>query len=359
MRPFKGYAWGVALATLVATGAPAHAAWNNVFQVCCSSCGSTPAPVVAGYAPVAAPAVVAAPAADACCEQPTTTCTTRYVQRSYYQPVTSYRTSHYYEPVTSYRTSYYYEPVTSYRYSCYYDPCTCSYQRVAQPVTSYQLRSRCCPVTSYLQRTCTTPVTSYQQSFYYEPVTSCCTSTAGAAVAAPPNGAKVVPAVPAPAVATPAPPETAESTLPGPPPGTTESRDAGASTSERYNPSRSPSLSPAPNTMPRASDSSYRAPARRPVVRYDRIASRGSDNLQGRVVDASRAPRSGVRILLVSTDAKTDQHTLTASGDGSFGARVNTGGWLVYTYDAQGRPVFSRRIEVPADRELSMTLVQR
>src|SRR3954466_9146478 len=100
MRPYSGFVWGCALAALLATGGPARAAWNNVFQVCCSSCG-TPAPVVAAY-----------PADPRPQPRPQTSCTTRYVQKCYYQPVLSYRTSTYYEPVTSYRTSYYYEPVT-------------------------------------------------------------------------------------------------------------------------------------------------------------------------------------------------------------------------------------------------------
>ncbi|MFO0930391.1 MAG: hypothetical protein U0736_25745, partial [Gemmataceae bacterium] len=336
MRPFTGFAWGVALATLVAGGGPAHAAWNNVFQVCCSSCGSAPAPAVAAYTPAVAaytPAVVApAPvvaaygAADGCCEQPPPTCTTRYVQRSCYTPVTTYRTSQYYEPVTTYRTSYYYEPVTCYRYSCYYDPCTCGYQRVATPVTSYQLRSRCCPVTSYLQRTCTTPVTSYQQSFYYEPVTSCCTPTSAAACtpAAPNTRVTPAPAVPAPppSTSTTTVPEATESAAPAAP-ATAESREPfPAASSDSYKP-RTPSLAvPPPGTMPRAQDSSYRAPAQRPPVRYDRIASRGEQTLHGTVVDAARAPRAGARVLLVSAEAKNDQHTVRANDAGAFNASV-------------------------------------
>ena len=147
--------------------------------------------------PARPPLVAGPPARSAdpgCCPQPCpqTTCTTRYVQRCYYQPVVTYKTNTYYEPVTTYRTSYYYQPVTSYRYSCYYDPCTCRYQSVATPQTCYQLRSRCCPVTSYLQRTCMTPVTAYQQSFYYEPVTTCCTTTTGAPVASLPPTSRTI-----------------------------------------------------------------------------------------------------------------------------------------------------------------------
>src|SRR5205807_2928032 len=133
MTPFRGAVGACALWLLTAGVSPTQAAWNNVFQVCCDSCGGQQA--VSAYAP------------DPCCNPcPQPVCTTRYVARCYYQPVTCYQTKTYYEPVTTYRTSYYYEPVTSYRYSCYYDPCSCSYQNVACPSTCYRLRSQCCPV---------------------------------------------------------------------------------------------------------------------------------------------------------------------------------------------------------------------
>src|SRR5438132_10393852 len=107
MKPFRVAAVCCALGFFGAGAAPLQAAWNNVFQVCCHRCGAVaPAPVVANYAPVVA---------DPCCPQQV--CTTRYVQRCYYQPVTAYQSRTYYEPVTTYRTSYYHEPVTSYRYS--------------------------------------------------------------------------------------------------------------------------------------------------------------------------------------------------------------------------------------------------
>src|SRR5581483_11786497 len=82
MRPFGGFAWGWALAVLAAGGTTAQAAWNNVFQVCCNHCRSSPAPVVAAYGCDPCPSPCPAP-----CPQPTTTCTTRYVQRSCYTPV--------------------------------------------------------------------------------------------------------------------------------------------------------------------------------------------------------------------------------------------------------------------------------
>src|SRR5262249_9444268 len=129
MRPDKGLVWGCALAALALIHSPARAAWNNVFQVCCAHCRSAPAPAVAMYAAPALPASPA-PCGPQPCPQPRpqpspppcpqTICTTRYVQRCYYQPVTTYRVSTYLQPVTTYRKSYYYEPCTSYRYSCYF-----------------------------------------------------------------------------------------------------------------------------------------------------------------------------------------------------------------------------------------------
>src|SRR5947209_17959620 len=184
MKPLRGVGWACALWLFGAGVTPAPAAWNNVFQVCCASCGGQAA--VSNYAP------------DPCCNPCPPVCTTRYVQRCYYQPVTCYQTRSYYEPVTTYRTSYYYEPVTSYRYSCYYDPCTCSYQQLACPTTCYKLRSQCCPVQSWVQRCCRVPVTTYQAYSAWEPVTTCCQPAAPACPPAcpPANGYAVAPAAP-------------------------------------------------------------------------------------------------------------------------------------------------------------------
>src|SRR5438128_2406303 len=163
MRPLHRAVWLSLLFLLASSTMPARAAWCNVFQVTCFPRLQRTSTSVSYYAP------------SPCCEPCPQVCTTRYMQRSYYQPVVSYQTRSYYEPVTSYRTSYYYEPVTSYRYSCYYDPCTCSYKQVACPTTCYRLRSQCCPVQSWAQRCCQVPVTSYRIASYWEPVTTCCT----------------------------------------------------------------------------------------------------------------------------------------------------------------------------------------
>ena len=106
-------------------------------------------------------------------------------------------------------------------------------------------------------------------------------------------------------------------------------------------------------------DGASRRPSPTPPTRFDRIASLSNPNLKGKVVDASRTPRSGVKILLVSAESRSVQKTITADQDGKFAAQVGSGGWLLYTHDERGRPVFSRRVEVPSDRGVSMTLVQR
>src|SRR3984957_20105274 len=121
MKPLQA---SVALLSLglMTAAAPAHAAWNNVFQVTCWGCkprASNYGPAYSYYQP--APAYsYSAPAGNGCCD-PCQQCTTKYVQRCYYQPVTTYTTQTYYEPVTTYQSKTYYEPVTTYRYSCYYD----------------------------------------------------------------------------------------------------------------------------------------------------------------------------------------------------------------------------------------------
>jgi len=360
--------WCCALAALAMTTGAAQAAWNNVFQVCCNSCRSS------NY-------VAAAPPAP-CGGCPQQQCTTRYVQRCYYQPVTTYQQSCYMEPVTTYRTSYYYEPVTSYRYSCYYDPCSCSYQQVAQPCTSYRLRSQCCPVTSYLQRCCMKPVTSYQQAFYYEPVTTCCTTSVGAPIAALPPGASAAPGAPPPGVSSqPAVPPPGVSSQPSvPPPGVSSQPSTpppGVNSTEAPPPGQSQGTNYGTNynnrapRMPLAPDSSsYRQPrlqAPIPVqpaaparVRFDRITSAPRYNTQGQVMRADRVAQGGAQVLFVNADQNGLRQTVTADARGRFQTTLATGTWLIYVQDGLGRLVYQQKVSVRADESLSpMTLVSR
>lgn len=370
MRPLRGAVWGCALILSAATAGEASAAWNNVFQVCCFNCRSSTSS--AYFAPVAPAASCCAPACPQPCAPacPQQTCTTRYVTRSYYQPVTTMRTSCYLEPVTTMRTSFYWEPVTSWRTSCYFDPCTCSYQQVATPCTSYQLRSQCCPVTSYLQRTCQTPVTTYRQMFYYEPVTTCCTTSVGAPVAAAaPCENSAAPA--APPCTNGAPPAVTEQRAPAAavppanPPSVQDSRDqppASTDSMKRSNGTNYPPMQPVPE------GSSYRqpqftapaAPARaRPSVRLDRIVALPGHNLEGQVVASNRKPLSGARLLFVNAERQGTRQAITADEAGKFRVALASGSWLVYTHDLDGRPVFSQKVETSESGAMHVMLLSR
>jgi hypothetical protein len=363
MRPFRVSLWCCALAALAVGNGSAGAAWNNVFQVCCHSCRSS-----SSYA-----APVAVPAPSSGCQQ----CTTNYVQRSYYQPVVTYRRSCYVEPVTSYRTSYYYEPCTSYRYSCYYDPCSCSYQQVAQPVTTYRLRSQCCPVTSYLERCCLQPVTTYQQVNYYEPQTTCCTTTIGAPVAAPPPGAGVAvqqPAVQGAGVQQPAvsgapiaSPPTSVGQPNGSQPGGNGTIEPPGQAGQTSHSSRVPFMPPAQN------GTSYRspqlqspqparptAPATSPRVRYDRITSTPQHNAEGQLLKADRSAQARTKIVFVCADGRGGRETTVTDEAGRFQTTLAAGNWLMYTQDAEGRWTFQRKLRVESEKPaLPITLVCR
>jgi hypothetical protein len=341
MRPLRGSLWCCALAVLAIGGGTAQAAWDNVFQVCCFGCrhGST-----SGYAPVVA-------AAQAC-PQPCQQCTTRYEQRSYYQPVTTYVPYTYTEPVTTYRTSYFWEPVTTYRYSCYYDPCSCSYKQVATPQQSYSLKSQCCPVTSYLERTALKAVCTQQLVTYYQPITTCCTTQMGAPISTLPPGAQAAPAAgdqggPPPAVGNP-PPAAGDRTLPG-----------GSDTSRK--------VDSAPRTLPRATDgSSFRPPNVQPQpvnptpsARIDRIAMLSEHEVQGQVLTTAAQPRAGARVLLVSKDEQNVKQTVTADEKGQFHVCLTAGAWLVYVHDAEGTAVYHDVLEVGGDQAKSFVLTSR
>jgi hypothetical protein len=317
MKPLKGIVWGCALALLAASGEPCRAAWCNAFQVCCNTCGS------------------AAP--DPCCNPcPQPCCTTQYVQRCYYQPVTCYQTRTYYEPVTTYKTSYYYEPVCSYRYSCYYDPCTCSYQQVATPVTSYCLKSQCCPVTSYLQRCCMVPVTSYRQSFYWEPVTTC--------AAAPPPCCPTTPSAPV----TPGPGVGEQRSLP--PAGVGESRDA-------YKQGPPPPLPP--TSFNRQLTPQFPAAPKPPTVRLERIVSMPAPGVEGQVIRSDKEPLGGAKVMFVNADRHGDQQSVTADGKGQFHAELAAGAWLVYLHKADGSLDFHSKIELRGEETQRLTLLGR
>ena len=339
MRPFRVAVWCCAIGLFGAGATPLQAAWNNVFQVCCHRCGG-PAPV----AVPAAPAPVVANFGPCCDPCPQQVCTTRYIQRCYYQPVTCYQTRTFLEPVTTYRTSFFWEPVTSVRYSCYCDPCTGCCKQVATPVTCLRLRSRCCPVTSYLQRCAIVPVTVQRQVFYYEPVTTCC-QTSCCAPCDPCAGAAGTPGVinrqtqPLPA----APP--AGSGLPG---------------VQQYNDTMPPAgtSSRQPPLAPRLTAPVAPAP-KPPTVKLERIVALPPHNVEGAIVREDKTPQANARVKLVSADRQGVEQTVTADQSGQFRATLASGGWLVYIHRTDGKLEFVRKIEVRGEEPKQYTLVSR
>lgn len=372
MKPLRITLGALALGCAMTAASPADGAWNNVFQVTCWGCRKQAAanyyaapPVVAGY--YAPPVVAAYPPAyiagssPGCCDPCPPTCTTKYVQRCYYQPVTVMQTQSYYEAVTTYKTSYYYEPCTSYRYSSYYDPCTCSCQQVATPVTSYKLRAQSCPVQSWVQRCAQVPITSYQKSFYWEPQTTCCSPCsspcgspcAGAPAAAPPMVGGAPGSTPPPPI------------VDGKGSGTGPNSDQYYKQDLKYY-GEPPTGTPqsqyrqlAPNGQPAKPAQVNPAPVNPgPGVKLDKIAL-GGDSVEGKVVSDKNAPRGGVQLTFVSVQKNSADKIVTSNAAGQFQVQLPAGGWLVYMRAADGQYVFHSRIDVQPQQKTPMILVSR
>jgi hypothetical protein len=391
MKTWRGAAWAIALLTIGFSGSTAHASWCNAFEVCwhrnqsSSSYYYAPpssvayyvapttsyyvapttsyyvAPTTSYYAPAPSCPQACAPSCTPC-----QTCQTNYVQRSYYQPVTEYQSQSYYEKVTTTSTSYYYEPVTSYSYSSYYDACSCSYQQVAKPTVSYQLRAQSCPVESWVQRCQKVPVTTYKMSYYYEPVTTCSSLPVVAAAPAPAcNTCSAQPPNPPAAVAAPQPSyyqPTDTRWQSSPPAGVSES------TRQQGQPPTYERSYPPSDKMPNASGSSYQpnrsrpapvvAPA--PAVHLDRFASAPHGQVTGEVVQANWQPANSSRLVFINAERREARREVTTDNAGRFQAQLTSGSWLVYIEDAQGKPVFSRQIDVkPTGRTELVRLVSR
>jgi hypothetical protein len=360
MRNFRVLIWCFASGLVLFLDQTAGAAWNNVFQVTCHRCRDRSSSSYFSSYAAPAPYVANAPA-DPCCE-PCQTCTTRYVQKTYYQQVTHYETRTYYEPRTTYRTSYYWEPVVSYRYTSYFDPTTCCYKQQACPTTSYRLRSQCCPVQSFVARCCTVPVTSLKPVCYVEPQTVC------APVCPTPCPDPCAPGA-APGMAIPAQPDLGTN----PAPGVREDRIPGAGVGgtrdqDQGNPYEAQRISPR-EYMPRASGQSLRqypqqtppppklkptAPPAQPKVTFDRIAAVPATNVEGDVVADSK---EGVRVLFKSADRTGVSQYVTSDERGHFQASLASGKWLVYTHDSNNKPVLQAKFEVSDKDAKSLKLI--
>jgi len=353
-----------ALAAWTATALDVSAAWNNVYQptltcffrrhhqqtanYCCP-------PAVAYSSPV----VAASPCPQPCQQQ----CSTTYIKRSYYTPVTTYVTQSYYEAVTTTQTSYYYEPVTSYRYSCYYDPCTCSYQQVATPQTCYELRSKCCPVQTWVKRCCQVPVTTMQESFYLEPRTTCCTTTVGAPIpycnggstVIGNGGAAVIGNAAAPGTGNPPnvianPPPQQQQQQTAPPPQIKDSfapsgPNVGNTSLQQQSQWQAPAtITPQSNTQPH------------PQVKLDRIVFGPESYVEGQIVRTDNVPRPNVSVLFVSAD-NGRRETATANNAGRFQINLASGNWLVYVQGRDGAAQFHSKLSVQENQTARLTVV--
>jgi len=281
----------------------------------------------------------------------------KYVQKSYYQPCTTYQTRTFYEPVTSYRTSYYWDQCTSYRYSCYYDPCTCSYKQVACPVTSYQLRSKCCPVTSYLQRCQLVPVTNYQEIRYYEAVPDCPKPCPDPCPGCGPGSSGQVgsPGFNSPGVGSPG------IGSPMPNGGTPNLEGQPGTGTYKPNMNIGRQLSPQPQTAPPALAQPFpaTAPTPPPAVKLDRIVVGPSQGVEGQVLKATRTPHNGAQVIFVSAEKQGEQRAVTTDNTGRFSADLTTGQWLVYVKEADGKTHFQNKVEVRNEEMQRVTLTSR
>ena len=329
MRIFAGIAV-LTVGWLAVGSGEASAAWNNVFQTCCHSCGprtSYSAPAPSGGCCPTAPA--------ACCP------TISYQQRCSYQPYTAYKQQSYYEPVTTYRTSHYWEPVTSYRYTSYYDPCTGCCQRVATPHTSYKMRSQCNAVQSYVQRCQMVPYTAYRQSCYMEPVVS---------YSAPP------------ACPTPSCPTCPTPGAPSGNPGISEGN--GTSPPPMADPARQPLPGVSEGNLPPQNLPNNRnrvaPPTNNIPLRMDRISSNPNGVLQGTVVADDRiTPKSGTRLFFASSEQTTPKYSAQADLTGRFSVELPPGDWTLYMAGRDGKPVFHSQINVRNNDQRVVTVVSR
>jgi len=330
MKPWKGLLGIALLVGWLDVGAgTASAAWNNVFQVCCHGCRSQASSSY--FAPTAPP--------SGCCPS------VSYVQRCYYQPVTTYKMETRVEAVTSYRTSYYAEPCTSYKYVSYYDPCTGCCKRCVQPVTSYRIRSQCNPVVSYVQRCQMVPVTTMRQSFYLQPVVTYNCPQPCADGGCGPNS-------------------------PQPAPNLSEQPGGGSANpgiSEQPGGGGGNGLLP-PQQLPQGNGTGNRfpqtppPPLANPALRLDRTAglNQQSPRLAGQVVHDDRfTPRTSTQIVFVNASRQSVRQSANTDALGRFNVTLPEGDWWIYVTGSEGKSIYHSTIRMqPADDRL-VTVVSR
>jgi hypothetical protein len=341
--------WALGVWAAVAT--TASAGWDNVFQPTLFERFHNRQTTTAQYVP---PVVVAqsSPCGDPCEQK---RCTTNYVQRCYYQPVTVYQSKTVMEPVTTMQTSYYYAPVTTYRYSCYYDPCTCSYQQVAIPQCGYELRAKQCPVQSWVSRCVQVPVQAYQRVDYWQPVTTCCTTTVGAPIGAAPIGNAPPAVVPMPPAQTPS---------PDLPPSIRGDSSKGAALPKQpmwnqfYPPIEKTDGGTPGMSFPKLGLPEAVKPAPQPPVKLNQIAVGPDSRVEGQVVRSDSSPKPNAKVLFVNASSGMRQ-TVNANTAGRFQVDLPAGSWHVYLHGADDLPIYQNRIDVNDAQTRSVKLVSR
>jgi hypothetical protein len=364
-----------ALAVWAVLALPASAGWDNVFQPTLFERWRQPsstsayyvAPVVVQYQPAPVvvaqyqppPVVVAQSAPCTTCQSPPQQqCSTSYVQRSYYQPVTVMENRTVQEAVTTMRTSYYYDAVTSYRYSMYVDPCSGCAQQVATPTVEYQLKAQSSPVQTWVSRCVQVPVTVQQKVDYWQPQTTCCTTTQGAPIytTPPPQTPQppLIQAVPsAPQVQ--APSIRSENTAP---------KDT---MYDRYypplqkiqddkSPTNGTSFQPSLGTPVPVSPSAPQPPA--PPIKFNQITVNPNSVVEGQVVRSDNTPKGNAKVLFINASTGKRESITTNSG-GRFQLELPAGSWHVYLYGNDGLAVHHSRIDVNGAQSRQVSLVSR
>jgi len=96
-----------------------------------------------------------------------------------------------------------------------------------------------------------------------------------------------------------------------------------------------------------------------PKVRLDRIASIEGTGVEGSLVSLEQPVNPGVKLLFVSTDIQGQQQTSEADDMGQIRANLQTGGWLVYVFEKNGKAEFHQRLEVRGSETKLLILTKR
>lgn len=142
----------LALIGLAGSAEIASAGWNNVAQLTCDC------------RPKRASTSFRAPD----CDKPEVR--TSYIEKSYFKTVTEYRYETFKVPVEVQVRKSFYEPVTRYRTSSYYDQCSGRCEKVDIPYTAYRLRTECGTETKMVEKTKKVPVEVTREFKMVQPV---------------------------------------------------------------------------------------------------------------------------------------------------------------------------------------------